>query len=82
MRGRRSGWRPGAVDRARLAGRSPQETPNYRLAAELRRINSYIAQLSPESQRDLAGRVVEAMGSAATPARRRKARPRGPLLSH
>jgi hypothetical protein len=35
---------------ARLAGRSPVETPNYRLATEVRKINARLAQLTPEEQ--------------------------------
>lgn len=49
----RTDWRPTRADRARLAGRSPQESPNYRLAAEVRALNSRLAQLPPESQREL-----------------------------
>jgi hypothetical protein len=49
----RTDWKPSVIDRARLAGRSPRETPNYRLAAEVRAINARLAQLPTESQREL-----------------------------
>jgi hypothetical protein len=49
----RTDWKPSATNRARLAGRSAQETPNYRLAAEVRKLNAQIERLSPDQQRDL-----------------------------
>jgi hypothetical protein len=49
----RTDWKPSVIDRARLAGRSPHESPNYRLAAEVRRINVAIGALSVERQAEM-----------------------------
>jgi hypothetical protein len=49
----RTDWKPSVIDRARLAGRSPHESPNYRLAAEVRAINARLAELPADRQREL-----------------------------
>ena len=49
----RTDWRPSIADRARLAGRSTHESPNYRLAAEVRALNARLAELPADRQREL-----------------------------
>lgn len=50
---RRADSYPDARSSAILGGRSPAETPNYRLAAELRSINARISKLTTEQQREI-----------------------------
>ena|SRR5829696_5258490 len=55
----RTDWLPSHEDRARLAGRSPVESPGYRLASLLRNLNSRISRLDVAQQQELQPEWIE-----------------------